>query len=172
MPQWQEKQNCSRDVWKGKSRQYDHGPSADFKFPMNEWPNLAISRFLSSEAMNWEKSCFSYQLTLGYNSIILLWYTLHIIYCILYMSYIIYMYIICVYVHFISHSEKQRKCSVYGETCVMVTCSWVHLPLAAKCPVPCQDLLDRSHLSSQLLLRCGSKTADEGRVVPFSSKEK
>lgn len=44
MPQWQEKQNCSRDVWKGKSRQYDHGPSADFKFPMNEWPNLAIQQ--------------------------------------------------------------------------------------------------------------------------------
>lgn len=81
------------------------------------------------------------------------------------------MYIICVYVHFTSHSEKQRKHSVYGETCVMVTCSWVHLPLAAKYRVPRQDLMDRSHLPGQLLLRCGSKTADEGRVVPFSSKE-
>lgn len=90
------------------------------------------------------------------------------------------MYIICIYVHFTSHSEKKRKHSVYGEgntvyyfegeTCIMVTCYWVHLPLAAKCPVPPQDLLDRSHLPSQLLLQCGSKTADEGRVVPSVQK--
>lgn len=37
MPQWLEKTKLSPgDVWEGKSRQYDHGPSPDFKFPVNE----------------------------------------------------------------------------------------------------------------------------------------
>lgn len=143
-------------------------------------PAQPSSRFLLSEAMNREKSSLSYQLTLGYNSVILLLYTLHIIYCILYTLYIIYVYAICIYVHFTSHSEKKRKHSVCGEgntvyyfegePCIMVTCYCVHLPLAAKWPVPLQDLLERSHLPTQLLLPCGSKTADEGRVVPCSSK--